>query len=165
MKRDFLERFWSKVNEQSPNECWPWTGSINSHGYGQFAIYRGKSRKWVYAHRLSYELSTAESIDGKVIRHSCDNPPCVNPEHLQPGTQAQNVRDAIDRGRSVPPPIHYGSSHHHARLTEECVRKIRQRYAAGGITQTALAVEFGISQTVISDLIRHKIWAHVQEAK
>jgi hypothetical protein len=73
------------------DECWPWLGSRTVNGYGRLG-----NR---YAHRLVYEQEVGPIPDGLNVLHSCDNPPCVNPRHLRVGTQADNARDALERGR------------------------------------------------------------------
>lgn len=75
--------------------CWIWTGPTNNHGYGRF----GGSR---YAHRVSYQLAHGPIPPGMVVLHRCDNPPCVNPDHLSLGTQRDNVRDMVTKGRHNP---------------------------------------------------------------
>lgn len=92
------ERFWEKVDKSPASGCWNWMAALNNQGYGQFSI---KSRH-VYAHRWSYCLANdvePESIAGKVICHHCDNPRCVNPEHLFLGTQSDNGVDMMRKGR------------------------------------------------------------------
>lgn len=88
-------RFWSYVNKS--NECWAWTGSTDEHGYGRISLYVGSSP--LKAHRLSYEMRNGPIPEGMVIRHKCDNPNCVNPDHLEIGTQKDNARDMVERGR------------------------------------------------------------------
>lgn len=93
-------RFWSKVDRGSAEKCWRWTGPINNQGYGVFETYphgNGK-RQRTLAHRYALGLTGAD-IAEKVVRHACDNPRCVNPHHLTPGTQRENMHDAIRRGR------------------------------------------------------------------
>lgn len=97
---DHLARFWSKV-ERNGDDCWLWVGEKHSHGYGVFAFWgpAGKRQRWL-AHRLMLLIHGVELEDSEVVvRHACDNPPCVNPNHLLTGTQADNVRDAIERDR------------------------------------------------------------------
>ena len=92
--RNSLQRFWDKVVKTE--SCWLWTGSSDSCGYGQ-AVYNGIA---VRAHRLSYTLAfPQEDIQGMVVRHSCHEPSCVNPSHLTPGTQSQNMMDSSRAGR------------------------------------------------------------------
>lgn len=86
-------RFWNKVTILTPEECWTWHGSRRGDGYGQVYI-NGKHRA---AHRLAFFL--ANYYYPPVVRHKCDNRTCVNPHHLEGGTQTDNMRDVIERGR------------------------------------------------------------------
>lgn len=85
-------KFWKKVDRRGPDECWKWTGAINQAGYGAF----GNN----HAHRTSYEITYGPIPDGLFILHKCDNPPCVNPNHLFVGTHQDNMRDMISKGRA-----------------------------------------------------------------
>lgn len=96
-KKVLLNRLMEKVR-QGPS-CWNWTGAL-SRGYGLLA--RGWKKSPYKAHRLAYELLIGEVPLGAVVRHKCDNPRCVNPEHLELGTQRDNLRDAAARGRLNP---------------------------------------------------------------
>jgi hypothetical protein len=88
------DRFWANVDRSG--DCWRWTGHIGRNNrYGMLRV-NGRSVK---AHRFSWELHFGPVPSGLVVRHRCDNPVCVRPEHLQLGTQADNVHDAIERGR------------------------------------------------------------------
>src|SRR5690625_1049217 len=93
------DRFWSKVDVRSPDECWEWAGERMVSGYGVYCEW-ANNRRWlrITAHRLSLLIAGQEIAD-RVVRHDCDNPPCVNPQHLRVRTQADNIRDAIGRGR------------------------------------------------------------------
>jgi len=105
MRRPAVDRFAEKV-ALTDSGCIEWIGSLH-HGYGQFrpdGAVTGDSL--VRAHRWSYEYHVGPIPEGLMILHSCDNPACVNPQHLRPGTGSDNMRDAVERRR-----------HHHARKT------------------------------------------------
>ena len=91
--RNTIADFWKKVDKSSVNNCWIWTGLKDNDGYGWFRL-NGMKR----THRLSVELDGRDPT-GMYVLHTCDNPSCVNPEHLYVGTQKENVRDMIIRGR------------------------------------------------------------------
>src|SRR3990167_1210519 len=134
-RRPPKERFWKKVQKgDSPEKCWEWKSCKNPEGYGQFTI----DGKKVYAHRYSWELHNGTIPDGLWVLHHCDNPACVNPDHLFVGTQTDNMQDMISKGRSEYLGIS-GENNHQAHLTTDIVKIIRKRYAFGGITQQKLA--------------------------
>jgi hypothetical protein len=95
-----LARFWAKVDIKDIDSCWLWTASLNSKGYGSFAV-RGSG---VSAHKISWALAKNDGVlsDAKShVMHSCDTRSCVNPNHLSLGTPKDNARDAINKGRNV----------------------------------------------------------------
>lgn len=94
-RRDIQCRFDEKFIPEPNTGCWLWTGSMDGHGYGQI---RDK-RKNRAAHRVSMELAGVTIDDGKIVRHKCDTPACVNPDHLIVGTMAENTADMVSRGR------------------------------------------------------------------
>lgn len=90
------DRFWSKVDRRDIDECWPWLAAKDQHGRGQFWA-RGKLMR---APRIAWELANgAEFPEGMDACHSCDNPNCVNPSHIWPGTARDNAIDAHRKGR------------------------------------------------------------------
>lgn len=146
-----MDRFWEKVNVAPPTECWNWTGFTNL-GYGWFWIGKGKS---MTAHRFIFEKQLGRDLGRhEFVCHHCDNRQCVNPAHLFLGSQGDNMQDMISKGRSP----HIGEMNTNAKLTNEKVRQIRARRAAGGVTQQALAAEYGVSQAVISAIELRKTW-------
>ena len=92
---DQESRFWARVDKRGPNECWEWTGGRKGHGYGQ-VFFNSKNMR---THRLSWVLKNGPIPPDLYVCHRCDNPPCVNPEHLYLGTQKQNIREAQEKGR------------------------------------------------------------------
>ena len=96
-----IERFFQKVDKSGTEmfpHCWIWTGALTSKKYGSFKYYQDKSA--IGAHVSSYLLHKGEIPKGMLVRHRCDNPPCVNPEHLILGTNSDNMRDMFERGRN-----------------------------------------------------------------
>lgn len=82
------ERFWDKVHSAVEGECWEWTGGRDKDGYGKLRL--GKTQ--IAAHRFSYELHNGQAPQG-IVRHQCNNPPCVNPAHLLTGSHQDNMND------------------------------------------------------------------------
>jgi len=126
------------------------------------------------AHRTAWELFYGEIPKGLVVRHHCDHRACINPEHLAVGTQADNVADMMVRGRwggagsagmkrrrhsPASGPVR-GEAHHCAQLTADQAREIRERYAVGGMSQYALARDYGVSRSAIAHIVQGKTWKH-----
>lgn len=151
----FAERFWSHVDKSGgPDACWPWMLSLDSGGYGHV----GRDGKLVKAHRVAYELVNGPISDGLDGLHSCDNPPCCNPSHIFPGTHGDNMRDAHQKGRRD----NAGERNANSVLTEAHVREIRAAYERGTVSQQSLADQYGVHQTVVSKIIRRKLWPNVE---
>lgn len=92
------DRFWAKVNRGAPDACWEWLGVRGQRGHGRF--YLNPRQPTIPAHRAALIFTGIEVPQGATVCHHCDNPPCVNPAHLFVGTQLDNVRDMIAKGRS-----------------------------------------------------------------
>lgn len=148
-------RFWQQVNKT--DSCWLWTGSKNSDGYGVLTRTIGAERFAFKAHRLSYEMHKGDIPKDMCVCHSCDNPACVNPDHLWLGTQKDNMVDASDKGRMGKA---RGEANGLSKLTDNIVREIKQQWQTG-ISQTALAEQHGVNQVTISKIITGKIWTHI----
>ena len=125
--------------------CWEWRGGRQPFGHG-YVNYGGAG---VLAHRLAYETWVGPIPDGHVVRHKCDNPPCINPDHLETGTLADNARDMVERDRFF------------SKLTREDVLEIRQGLSMPGISQYHLADVYGVSASTISRINTNDHWRHV----
>jgi hypothetical protein len=156
-----IERFWNKVDRRSDDECWEWQAGHNGR-YGLFTI---RHRKY-YAHRIAYRI-THGVVSDLVVCHHCDNPRCVNPAHLFAGTQSDNLRDAIKKGRMHPPkspqtqPTMRGENHPEAKLSNADVRQIRKLLKAGKLTQQEIGNQFGVSASNISLIKLGKKWQYL----
>jgi hypothetical protein len=128
--------------------CLVWTGMVNAHGYGVVATGVPKPHQML-AHRAAWALAHPLEELPTVVRHSCDNPPCIEPTHLLAGTQADNIADAIARDRMARAERHPGH-----KLTEADVAAIRDAYAKGGVLHRQLAQQYGVSRPHISAIIR-----------
>jgi len=132
----------------------------DAKGYGQ-RPYEG--RPGALLHRVAYvrhHRLALNDIDGKVMRHTCDNPRCVNPEHLLLGTHKDNTADMIARGRGKYANGNMGAGELNpkAKLTRQDANSIRVAYAEGGVRQVDLAVRYGITQAVVSKIVLNQIW-------
>lgn len=83
-------------------ECWLWTGATFRYGYGNIRVRRDGRWRNQGTHIVMWEEVNGPVPDGLILRHTCDRPACCRPDHLIPGTQANNIRDAIERGRMDP---------------------------------------------------------------
>lgn len=155
VKRESLtDRFWPKVKVGSDDECWEWQAFRNPNGYGMIGVGStvDGTKRVALAHRVAWELTNGPIPDDVKVRHLvCDNPPCCNPAHLALGTHADNAADKMAKGRHRASP---GEANGSSKLTDEQRRIIRERYAAGGISQCQLASDFHVDQTTISRIVR-----------
>jgi hypothetical protein len=147
-KTRYKENFFKKVAKGNDGECWIWTAGI-SRGYG-IVSREGRSIK---AHRLSYEIHHGPIPPGMLVMHSCDNPSCVNPEHLSVGTETDNVRDMINKGRNKD---RRGEKHPLKKLSLKQVEEIRQ--LRGLMGHKLIAEKFGISKSHVSGIQRGEYW-------
>jgi hypothetical protein len=153
-KKDPLIRFWSKV--QKTDGCWLWTGAKNSWGYGQMSAMHGER----IASRVSWVLANGPIPDGQEVCHSCDNPPCVRPDHLFLGTTLENAQDRSRKNRTDRVTEQRGEQHHKARLTNAIVVIIRQQ-ARDGLTHEQIAALHGVSKSTVQGVVSRRNWAHV----
>lgn len=130
--------------------CHLWTGSVNDDGYALLKI-DGKTRQ---VHRWAYQRFVRPLSPGEVVRHTCDTPACHNRSHWRSGTQADNMRDCVERGRFAD---NRGSRNPRAKLTEADVRVIR----AARESVSALARRYGVSRFAVRQARSGSTWSHV----
>ena len=141
--------------------CWEWVGTIRPDGYG--ILQKGPGLNSFYrAHRLSWEIHYGKIPYGKHICHHCDNPKCVNPEHLFVGTDADNQRDKWEKGRGNPPPKFPGSKNHNAKLTEKDVKNMRTLRKKGWSNREIAELYPQMNPGSIKGITSGASWKHVR---
>lgn len=158
-----IGRFRAMVDTSAgPDACWPWTGSVMNKGYGHLTVRSRVTGAFssILSHRFAFWIAKGRPPVGKV-RHDCDNPPCCNPAHLREGTQKENIRDAIDRGRFMFPKPATGSANLAAKLTEDVVPNIRLRLSLGESSRD-IGAAFGVAHSTILKIANGRTWGHVK---
>jgi hypothetical protein len=150
-------RFENKIEMIPFHECWEWTGGKYTNGYG---VFHPSGTSSVSAHRYSYLIYKGDICNNLLVCHSCDNPGCVNPNHLFLGTQSDNMKDMIKKNRGNFPRI-TGEQCHKAKLNKEKVKEIRKRFLEENITQVELAKQYNVSKGNIGYIINNKSWRHI----
>jgi hypothetical protein len=145
--------FWTRVDRRGPSDCWPWRQASRASGYG-IVWWCGHQ---VYAHRVAWCVSRG-SWPTRLVCHHCDNRMCVNPAHLFEGTDADNCRDKISKGRGTPPPHRKGEAVNLARLTRGQVLEIRAGQSDGE-SHAALAERFGVAESTVWAIVHRRTWA------
>lgn len=168
MPSKVLKRFWRKVNKQE--SCWLWTGTSLSKGYG---LVRNECGKNQGSHRFSWRIHFGEIPDGLSVLHKCDNPLCVNPDHLFLGTQQENLRDMVNKNRQASGDdngarkrielMPRGVKHGMAVLDDWTVRYIRERYRPNDPSNNikAIALDLGVGKTTVRCVVARRTWKHV----
>lgn len=180
-----IERFMGKVERIPMTDCWLWAGAARPNGYGIFFL----NGKTIGAHRAAYVLFRGQFDEALHVCHKCDNPSCVNPDHLFLGTQKDNMLDMVRKGRKVTPPQrgknnhHYGkfhseetkrligqrsrernqgSKHPRASIDEDDVRMIRRIRIETGASPRVISQQTGFSFSIVSGIVYGYSWKHVK---
>jgi len=144
-----------KVNKKT--NCWNWIGFKDKDGYGK--IRQGRFEKEQRAHRISYIIFKEDFDRSLIVCHKCDNPSCINPDHLFIGTHSINHRDMQSKNRS-----NYAIGERHGRsiLKKEDVLTIK-KMRHDNISVKKISKKFGISISYIYELLRNEKWSHLEE--
>ena len=156
-----IYRFNASYRKDESTGCWNWLGKSRSGAcrlYGRISV----DGKYVAAHRYSWELHNNESIpDGMIVMHKCDNPSCVNPDHLALGTHQDNMDDMVAKGRQSK------STHQRAKGEENGNSKITEKEAkeifADDRSQRAIAKDYGITQAAVSLIKQKRTWRSIHD--
>ena len=148
-----VARFKAKIFKTK--RCWSWMARLLPNGYGQFVICRERKEHFL-AHRVAFEIFKGPIPKGKVIRHKCDNPHCVNPKHLFVGDQVKNYQDSLSRGRTAGQ-VCPERLRTRQKLTEEQARAI----LASPLSQRACAKLYGVSPAAIMCIRTGRTWKYL----
>ena len=154
IKQPYLDRFWSYVDKNGPihpvhGQCWIWITARN--GYGQMRLPGRISR----SHRISWEIHNGKILRGLHVCHKCDNPACVNPDHLFIGTMSDNIKDMWSKQRQKLS-TSSGSKNGNSKLTEREVLRIRSLRKR--LKEKELARMFGVSRRTIERITLGYSW-------
>ena len=156
---NLIDRFYKYLpNDLNENNCWEWKGSFDSSGYG--CIYSNK--KTLKAHRVSYEIYYKKSLGNLHCLHKCDNPSCVNQLHLFCGTNLDNIKDKVKKGKCYTG-NQKGESNGASKLTDTDVIKIRQLHQSGKFTTIKLGNMYNVNRSTISYIVNNKTYKHLLE--
>lgn len=157
MTTSLIQRFWRKVQIDDSESCWLWQAFRNPKGYGMIS----NGGYMALAHRVSWAIHNGKVPANKYVLHRCDNPSCCNPKHLYIGTNADNVRDKVERGRSSwPRPERAGEGHPMVKLTTEAVMEIRSEIGIRG-AGVRLARKYGVRPSTITMIQKGRLWKHL----
>ena len=161
-----IQRFWSKIDKDGPlpdqsveayfglDKCWTWNGSVHADGYGAFKA----SLMSLRAHRVSFAISAMDASP-EIVCHRCDNPLCVNPDHLFSGCQRDNHLDSVKKGRNA-----CGERIGISKLTPEEVISIRNLFARG-MKRLPIARAFNVNWSTIHNIVSGRTWVRVNDAQ
>ena len=152
--RSLEERFWLKVKKTK--QCWWWVGGKRGGKYGGILLHANPP-VGAYAHRASWIIHFGAIPKGLCVLHKCDNPLCVNPEHLFIGTQKDNMKDTASKGRRA---VQRGEQCSNVKLSVVDVLEISKQHASG-VKSKKIAMCFSIRPDTVQGIVARRSWGHV----
>lgn len=158
-----INRFWSNVGRRGLDACWEWIRSCNKDGYGRFRL----NGKMELVHRVVYTIVNGvipELFEGlpAYICHSCDNPPCCNPQHLFLGNQRINLKDSSVKDRQSGPQLGFrGVYNYQVKVSEVQVVEIKRFLREKKSTHREIAEKYGVSRAAVTAINNGKTWSHI----
>ena len=157
----FREKFERGINKSgligdraaTIGRCWDWIKGKHPRGYGAISLTKNGFHIHLKTHRVSWIIYKRTIPDGLCVCHLCDNPSCVNPDHLFIGDQADNMRDKRLKGRAAK-----ADSHGNSKLNWDLVNRIRSEYWSKNLSQKELAFKFGINRSTLYDIVNRRSW-------
>lgn len=156
----YIDKFWKKVEVRSIEECWNWKGEIRAR-YGYF---KPSNEKGYRAHRFAWMATFGKIPPNIFVCHACDNPICVNPNHLWLGTAKDNAQDMIQKGRASKIRA-FGEKSGKSVLTEEKVKQILDMHRTGKYSHRQLARIMSVSKSAIQSVLYNRTWKHIPRVK
>lgn len=150
-----------KSRVEPSGECLLWTGFRDETGYGRCQA--AFAPQIFFAHRLSWFLRHGSLDLSLRVLHTCDTPPCVNPDHLWLGTQTDNIADMVSKGRQRRGPNVWGEDHPHAKLSEQDVIRMRKLRDSTGLAFNKIAKKFGVTTMTAWRACNGQCWGHIEE--
>ena len=151
------ERIYTSSSVNKETECWEWSAHRNSGGYGTI----NAGGKVQLAHRLSYRLFKRPIPEGMCVCHRCDNPCCVNPDHLWLATNAENVRDRDEKGRLD---CRVGENNGNAKITEVVAFDIVELLSEGQ-GPAEIARKLGVGPGIVYSIKYNRTWKHIDRSR
>lgn len=152
------QQFLDKAYPEPNTGCWLWVGKTNWCGYGELHK-KDNEYKMIFAHRYSYAIHKGLFDENLKVLHTCDQPCCINPDHLFLGTQQDNISDMDAKKRRK---CGRGVNHGHAKINNLIAIEIKKMYRHGKYRQIDVAKHFGISRSVVSKVVNGAAWKHVE---
>ena len=148
---DSNHKFWLKTDKQSDDACWIFLGATDKDGYGQF--WDGDIQLMTRAHQFSAKIHLGDCPKGMCVCHTCDNPSCVNPNHLFYGSALDNQKDKMTKNRQTK-----GESQGHSKLTNNQIEQIKAR---ANENYKVLCKEFNLVPSTIYRIWHNQSWKHI----